>query len=129
MNTPARVPWTRSHCVLGFHAKRSATILGLGFAGRQCVGPANPLCLGLTTQIIGARFWLPDNLSRHAESPRPDRRSRPVVGQFSDTAFFTSAAILAPSARSLTGKVSCMLFLRVSRTTYSHVSPNSSRAG
>src|SRR5438093_7370148 len=71
---------------------------GLGFAGRQCVGPANPSCLGLTTEIIGARFWLSDNLSRHAGSPRPDRRSRPVAGQFSDTAFFTSAAILASSA-------------------------------
>jgi len=33
MNTPARVPWTRSHCVLGFHAKRSAVILGLGLRG------------------------------------------------------------------------------------------------
>src|SRR5438094_1444049 len=98
MNTPVRVPWTRSHCVLGFHAKMSAMILGLGFAGRQCVGPANPSCLGLTTEIIGARFWLSGNLSRHAGSPRPDRRSRPVAGQFSDTAFFTSAAILASSA-------------------------------
>src|SRR5207249_11805575 len=75
MNTPARLPWTRSHCVLGFHAKRSAIILGLGFAGRQCVGPASPFCLGLTTEIIGARFWLSDNLSRHAGSPRTYRRS------------------------------------------------------
>src|SRR5205823_14034668 len=98
MNTPARLPWTRSHCVLGFHAKRSAIIPGLGFAGRQCVGPANPFCLGLTTEIIGAHFWLSDNLSRHAGSPRPTRRSRPVEVQFSDTAFFTSAAILASSA-------------------------------
>src|SRR5437867_7139692 len=98
MNTPARVPWTRSHCVLGFHAKRSAIILALGFAGRQCVGPADPFCLGLTTEMIGARFWLSDNLSRHAGSPRADRRSRPVAGQFSDSAFFTSAAVLASSA-------------------------------
>src|SRR5438094_2218382 len=98
MNTPARAPWTRSHCVLGFHAKRSAIILELGFARRQCEEPADPFCLGRTTEIIGARFWLSGNLSRHAGSPRPDRRSRPVAGQFSDTAFFTSAAILASSA-------------------------------
>src|SRR6266571_6883871 len=26
--------------------------------------PANPFCLGLTTEIIGARFWLSDNLSK-----------------------------------------------------------------
>src|SRR5437867_13331074 len=97
MNTPVRVPWTRSHCVLGFHAKMSAMILGLGFAGRQCVGPENPSCLGLTTEIIGARFWLSDNLSRHAGSPRPDRRSRPVAGPVSDSASFHRGARPAPA--------------------------------
>src|SRR5437773_10674493 len=61
-------------------------------------GPANPFCLGLTTEMIGARFWLSDNLSRHAGSPRADRRSRPVAGQFSDTAFFPSGAVLPSSA-------------------------------
>ena len=90
-------PMDTQSCVLGFHAKRSAIILELGFARRQCEEPADPFCLGRTTEIIGARFWLSDNLSRHAGSPRPDRRSRPVAGQFSDTAFFTSAAILASS--------------------------------
>src|SRR5437773_10530775 len=98
MNTPARVPWTRSHCVLGFHAKRSAIIFGVGFCGAAVRGPANPFCLGLTTEMIGARFWLSDNLSRHAGSPRADRRSRPVAGQFSDTAFFPSGAVLPSSA-------------------------------
>src|SRR5207247_10925654 len=97
MNTPARVPWTRSHCVLGFHAKGSAIILGLGFAGWQCVGPANPFCLGLTTEIIGARFWLSDNLYRHAGSPRPDRRSRPVAVEFFDTRLPASPSILDSS--------------------------------
>ena len=71
---------------------------GVGFCGAAVRGTRKSLCLGRTTEIIGARLWLSDNLSRHAGSPRPDRRSRPVAGQFSDTAFFTSAAILASSA-------------------------------
>src|SRR5438093_5491706 len=31
---------------------------GIGFCGAAVRGPANPFCLGLTTEMIGARFWL-----------------------------------------------------------------------
>src|SRR5437867_3355894 len=99
MNTPARVPWTRSHCVLGFHAKRSAIISGVGFCGAAVRGTSKSFLSWADDgnnrcSLFGHLIICP--VTRDHLVPTDDHAQ--WLGQFSDTAFFTSAAILASSA-------------------------------
>ncbi len=82
----------------GVSREKVRDYFGVGSCGAAVHGTSTSFFLGLTTETIGARFWLSDNLSRHAGITSSRPTITPSGGQFSDTAFFTSAAILASSA-------------------------------